>query len=172
MNCIEQAADQQAAAAAAAANNKKKGSNGISNMFGLFTESKDNQDEGSIEFSLAGLFKIMCCVHRKPDNGEAKQLLAIAESLNALNKRLDSIEKYVNPQSFNSRKSVSASRRGSVSTVSNGIPAHHQMNVDLNLSNIDEDVEQSYYDSDDMTNDSEIVGKYPGRCCHLYSKLN
>lgn len=130
-------------------------------MFGLFSESKDNQDEGSIEFSLAGLFKIMCCVHRKPDNGEAKQLLAIAESLSALNKRLDSIEKYVNPQSFNSRKSVSASRRGSGSTVS-GIPAayHHQMNVDLNLSNIDEDGENSFYDSDDGTDNSEVAGKF------------
>ena len=36
----------------------------------------------------------MCCVHRKPDSAEKLQLMAISDSLTALGKRLDSIEKY------------------------------------------------------------------------------
>ena len=46
------------------------------------------ETEGSMEFSLAGLFKCMCCVHNKPDE-KAK----IATTLEAIQKRLESIEK-------------------------------------------------------------------------------
>ncbi|KAJ8875330.1 hypothetical protein PR048_023225 [Dryococelus australis] len=56
--------------------------------------SGDNGDEGSIEFSLAGLFKIMCCVQPKSVN-EQHQLIQIADSLDSLGKRLESIERLV-----------------------------------------------------------------------------
>jgi chitin synthase len=54
-------------------------------------KGKDDE-EGSLEFSLAGLFKCMCCTH--PKNSEEKvQLLRIADSLDKLNRRLDNIER-------------------------------------------------------------------------------
>ncbi|XP_048509220.1 chitin synthase chs-2 isoform X4 [Athalia rosae] len=57
----------------------------------------NNDDQGSIEISLAGLFKCMLCTHGKPSD-EKQQLVAIAESLEQLGKRLDTIEKAVDPQ--------------------------------------------------------------------------
>jgi chitin synthase len=54
-------------------------------------KSKDDE-EGSFEFSLAGLFKCMLCTH--PKNSEEKvQLLRIADSLDKLNRRLDNMER-------------------------------------------------------------------------------
>lgn len=52
-----------------------------------------DDDEGSIEISLAGLFKCMLCTHQKAGDEKA-QLINIADSLEALMKRLDNIEKY------------------------------------------------------------------------------
>lgn len=51
-----------------------------------------DNEEGSIEFSLAGLFRCMFCTHPKPID-EKQQLLRIAETLEKLEKRLDGIEK-------------------------------------------------------------------------------
>lgn len=49
-------------------------------------------DAGSIEISLAGLFKCMLCTHQ--NNGEEKvQLIHISDTLEKLNKRLEHIEK-------------------------------------------------------------------------------
>ncbi|XP_014282325.1 chitin synthase chs-2 isoform X2 [Halyomorpha halys] len=56
-----------------------------------------DNEEGSIEFSLAGLFRCMFCTHPKPID-EKQQLLRIAETLEKLEKRLDGIEKVVDPQ--------------------------------------------------------------------------
>ncbi|XP_015608863.1 chitin synthase chs-2 isoform X1 [Cephus cinctus] len=56
----------------------------------------NDDDQGSIEISLAGLFKCMLCTHGKPSD-EKQQLVAIAESLELLGKRLESIEKAVDP---------------------------------------------------------------------------
>jgi chitin synthase len=51
-----------------------------------------DEEEGSFEFSLAGLFKCMCCTH--PKGGEEKlQLLCIADSLEKLDKRMDNVER-------------------------------------------------------------------------------
>lgn len=52
----------------------------------------NNDDEGSIELSLAGLFKCMLCTHKK-DGEEKIQLMHIADSLDMLGKRLETIEK-------------------------------------------------------------------------------
>lgn len=54
----------------------------------------NDDDQGSIEISLAGLFKCMLCTHGKPSD-EKQQLVAIAESLDHLGRRLDNIEKYI-----------------------------------------------------------------------------
>ena len=78
--------------AAAEAKKKEQEAPG-SSFLGLFRRTSDkNEDQGSIEFSLAGLFKIMCCVAAKPDTEKA-QLLLISASLSELNKRLDGIER-------------------------------------------------------------------------------
>lgn len=61
---------------------------------GFLHREQQNDDEGSIEFSLAGLFKIMCCVHPKPSD-ERQQLASIANSLDILKKRFETIEAYV-----------------------------------------------------------------------------
>ena len=58
------------------------------------TGSGKDSDEGSIEFSLAGLFKIMLCTHPKSLD-EKHQLLRIAESLDSLSRRLETIERFV-----------------------------------------------------------------------------
>ncbi|XP_012283627.1 uncharacterized protein LOC105701456 isoform X1 [Orussus abietinus] len=56
----------------------------------------NDDDQGSIEISLAGLFKCMLCTHGKPSD-EKQQLVAIAESLEQLGKRLETIEKTIDP---------------------------------------------------------------------------
>lgn len=75
-----------------AADKKKNKGNAL---FGFLQQTATDkpEDEGSIEFSLAGLFKIMCCIHPKPDNGQKDMLLMISQSLTALNERLNNIEK-------------------------------------------------------------------------------
>jgi chitin synthase len=52
-----------------------------------------DSDEGAIEFSLAGLFKIILCQHPANDS-ERQQLARIAESLDTLGKRLENIERW------------------------------------------------------------------------------
>ncbi|XP_014616657.1 PREDICTED: uncharacterized protein LOC106793893 [Polistes canadensis] len=56
----------------------------------------NNDDQGSIEISLASLFKCMFCTHGKPSD-EKQQLVAIAESLEQLGKRLENIERTIDP---------------------------------------------------------------------------
>lgn len=52
----------------------------------------NDDDQGSIEISLAGLFRCLLCTHGKP-SAEKQQLVAIAESLEHLGKRLETIER-------------------------------------------------------------------------------
>jgi len=69
-------------------------------FWGFLKRDKQNKDEedGSFEFSMAGLCKCMLCTH--PKGSEEKiHLLAIEGSLDKLNKRLDNIEKTVDPAS-------------------------------------------------------------------------
>lgn len=53
----------------------------------------NDDDQGSIEISFAGLFKCLLCTHGKPSD-EKQQLIAIADSLDHLGKRLEIIERY------------------------------------------------------------------------------
>ncbi|XP_025156938.1 chitin synthase chs-2 isoform X7 [Harpegnathos saltator] len=61
----------------------------------------NDDDQGSIEISLAGLFKCLLCTHGKP-SAEKQQLVAIAESLEQLGKRLETIERAVDPHGHSS----------------------------------------------------------------------
>ncbi|CAG0919230.1 unnamed protein product [Notodromas monacha] len=65
-------------------------------LLGILNKGNGSEDEGSIEFSLAGLFKCMCCLYPKPID-EGQQLMKIADSLMTITKRLDTIEKVVDP---------------------------------------------------------------------------
>ncbi|CAL1678459.1 unnamed protein product [Lasius platythorax] len=69
----------------------------------------NDDDQGSIEISLAGLFKCLLCTHGKP-SAEKQQLVAIAESLEQLGKRLETIERAVDPHSGRRRASSVGSR--------------------------------------------------------------
>ncbi|XP_076168647.1 hyaluronan synthase-like protein kkv [Ptiloglossa arizonensis] len=67
-----------------------------------------NDDEkGSIEVSLAGLFKCMFCTHGQTSN-EKQQLVAIAESLEQLGKRLETMERVLDPHGHASRRRPSS----------------------------------------------------------------
>ncbi|XP_075212205.1 hyaluronan synthase-like protein kkv [Lycorma delicatula] len=73
----------------------------------------NEDEEGSLELSFAGLFRCMFCTYPKPID-EKQQLLRIADSLDSLAKRLDSIEKVMDPhgQLIGRRRTTSASSRG------------------------------------------------------------
>ncbi|CAH0556147.1 unnamed protein product [Brassicogethes aeneus] len=65
--------------------NAKKDEKKIFSYFG----ADNDQDAGSIEFSFAGLFKLMFCTHKSKDN---EQLILIQTKLEMLMKKLDHIE--------------------------------------------------------------------------------
>ncbi|CAG9769089.1 unnamed protein product [Ceutorhynchus assimilis] len=89
----------------------KKQSKNKSLLGFLQNGGNSDDDEGSIEISLAGLFKCMLCTHQKAGDEKA-QLIHIGESLDLLQKRLDHIEKVIDPSGHATRKrSMSASSR-------------------------------------------------------------
>lgn len=62
-----------------------------SGFFAAFLKLDGKDDtEGSYECTFAGLFKLMCCTHKKEDKA-AK----IAASLEVLSGKLENLEKYV-----------------------------------------------------------------------------
>nr|ADR73029.1 chitin synthase [Laodelphax striatellus] len=73
----------------------------------------NNDEEGSLELSFAGLFRCMFCTYPSPVD-EKQQLMRIAESLEAMEKRLDTMEKVMDPncQLISRRRTTSASSRG------------------------------------------------------------
>nr|CAI5837000.1 unnamed protein product [Callosobruchus analis] len=81
-------------------------------LLGFLQSGGTNEDdEGSIEVSLAGLFRCMFCTHQKAGDEKA-QLMHIADSLDSLSKRLDHIERVIDPSGHHSRRrSMSASSR-------------------------------------------------------------
>lgn len=54
--------------------------------------SNEDNEEGSLELSFAGLFKCMFCTHQKPVD-EREQILRIASSLDSMSKRMENIER-------------------------------------------------------------------------------
>ncbi|KAM7362637.1 hyaluronan synthase-like protein kkv isoform 1-T3 [Cochliomyia hominivorax] len=75
-------------------------------------------EEGSVEFSLAGLFRCIFCTHGKTSD-EKQQLTTIAESLDTIKNRIDSIEQTINPHDQHSH------RHGRRRTTSSGSKDHH-----------------------------------------------
>ncbi|KAJ8965784.1 hypothetical protein NQ317_015733 [Molorchus minor] len=59
-------------------------------IYSFFGNQKDNA--GSFELSIAGLFKILCCTHRK-DGEENEILRTIQASIQQLQQKLDHIER-------------------------------------------------------------------------------
>lgn len=55
-----------------------------------------NDEEGSIDISVAGLFRCLLCTHGKTSDEKA-QLIHIADSLDNLRKKLESLERHVDP---------------------------------------------------------------------------
>ena len=84
----EQQAEKKALEAAE--KQRKKGS-----FLGMLNGNK-KEHEGSIEFSLAGLFKVMCCIHPKPNDME----LVLME-MKSLRETLDKMKKFVSLPEIN-----------------------------------------------------------------------
>ena len=122
----------------------------------FFRPGEKEEDEGSLEFSLAGLFKIMCCVHKKPQE-EMHQLMRIAESLNSLNRRLDSMERILDPSGAGMRRRSVSSRVSVRTTRDSGGGA--AVNNDVMLAAVDEADEDDLYDSEAMEEESVANGK-------------
>ncbi|KAI8124665.1 Chitin synthase 8 [Lucilia cuprina] len=78
----------------------------------------NGDEEGSVEFSLAGLFRCIFCTHGKTSD-EKQQLTTIAESLDTIKNRIDSIEQTINPHDQHSH------RHGRRRTTSSGSKDHH-----------------------------------------------
>lgn len=84
----------------------------------------NNDEEGSIDISVAGLFRCLLCTHGKTSDEKA-QLIHIADSLSTLRKKMEHIERVVDPhshfQSHGRRRTASTSSKdhhlGSVAEV-------------------------------------------------------
>ncbi|XP_015109436.1 chitin synthase chs-2 isoform X1 [Diachasma alloeum] len=103
----------------------------------------NEDDQGSIEISLAGLFKCMLCTHGKPSE-EKQQLVAIAESLEQLGKRLETIERAVDPHAHSAvrRRGSSAGSRGGdhLGPINEASQEGHEADSDSEESSEQEDV--------------------------------
>ncbi|KAL7036519.1 hypothetical protein ACKWTF_008831 [Chironomus riparius] len=74
-----------------------------------------NDEEGSIDISVAGLFRLLLCTHGKTSDEKA-QLIHIAESLDTMKKKIDSIERHIDPH---------VGHHGRRRTASTGSKDHH-----------------------------------------------
>uniref|UniRef100_A0A2A4K4F7 chitin synthase n=1 Tax=Heliothis virescens TaxID=7102 RepID=A0A2A4K4F7_HELVI len=81
-------------------------------LLGFLQGVNSNEEEGSIEFSFAGLFKCLLCTHPK-GNEEKVQLLHIASTLEKLEKKLDTVERAVDPHGMSRGRKLSVGPRGS-----------------------------------------------------------
>ncbi|XP_049868786.1 chitin synthase chs-2 isoform X3 [Pectinophora gossypiella] len=81
-------------------------------LLGFLPGGNNNEDEGSIEFSLAGLFKCMFCTH--PKGAEEKvQLMHITSTLEKLEKKIENVERAVDPHGLHRGRKLSVGHRGS-----------------------------------------------------------
>ncbi|XP_053696809.1 chitin synthase chs-2 [Sabethes cyaneus] len=63
----------------------------------------NSDEEGSIELSIAGLFRCLLCTHGKTTDEKA-QLIHIADALDSITKKIDVLEKHVDPHAHHTRK--------------------------------------------------------------------
>nr|XP_034828802.1 chitin synthase chs-2 isoform X1 [Maniola hyperantus] len=81
-------------------------------LLGFLQGVNSNEEEGSIEFSFAGLFKCLLCTQPK-GNEEKLQLMHIASTLDKLEKKLDTVERIVDPHGQIRGRKHSLGLRGS-----------------------------------------------------------
>ncbi|XP_045760492.1 chitin synthase chs-2 isoform X2 [Maniola jurtina] len=81
-------------------------------LLGFLQGVNSNEEEGSIEFSFAGLFKCLLCTQPK-GNEEKLQLMHIASTLDKLEKKLDTVERIVDPHGQIRGRKLSLGMRGS-----------------------------------------------------------
>ncbi|CAH0725885.1 unnamed protein product, partial [Brenthis ino] len=81
-------------------------------LLGFLQGVNSNEEEGSIEFSFAGLFKCLLCTHPK-GNEEKVQLMHIASTLDKLEKKLENVERIVDPHAHSRGRKLSIGMRGS-----------------------------------------------------------
>ncbi|XP_023936674.1 chitin synthase chs-2 isoform X1 [Bicyclus anynana] len=81
-------------------------------LLGFLQGVNSNEEEGSIEFSFAGLFKCLLCTQPK-GNEEKLQLMHIASTLDKLEKKLDTVERIVDPHGQVRGRKLSIGLRGS-----------------------------------------------------------
>lgn len=87
-----------------------------------------NDEEGSIDISVAGLFRCLLCTHGKTSDEKA-QLIHIADSLDTLKKKLDNVERHIDPHHH-----IHHGRRRTAST---GSKDHHLGSVAEVASEVD-----------------------------------
>nr|QCI31493.1 chitin synthase [Grandidierella japonica] len=89
-----------------------------SRFMGMFGKGDSKEEKGSIEFSLAGLFKIMCCVHQKPDETQR-----IADMIMDLKQKIDRMERIVDTTAPSAprRRSTLAQHRVSIKSADSNI---------------------------------------------------
>ncbi|XP_070509758.1 chitin synthase chs-2 isoform X4 [Chironomus tepperi] len=96
-----------------------------------------NDEEGSIDISVAGLFRILLCTHGKTSDEKA-QLIHIADSLDTMKKKIDSIERHIDPH---------VGHHGRRRTASTGSKDHHLGSVAEVASEEDSSSEDSESDT-------------------------
>lgn len=90
-------------------------------------------EEGSIEVSIAGLFRCLLCTHGKTTDEKA-QLVHIGDALDSITKKIENLEKHIDPHGHHTRKR----------TASAGSRDHH-------LGSVAEDSEEEDEQSDSET---------------------
>nr|CAD7267356.1 unnamed protein product [Timema shepardi] len=106
--------------------------------------NKSPEEEGSIEFSLAGLFKCMLCTHPKSVDDKL-QLARIAESINSIGRRIEMIERRIDP-------TVPSRRRGSMSINGHTVSLQEEPEEEDSYSDSIEDMGDSKIARDDLIN--------------------
>jgi chitin synthase len=66
----------------------------------------NDDEEGSIDISVAGLFRVLLCTHGKTSDEKA-QLIHIADSLAVINRKLENLEKQVDPHGHHRKRTAS-----------------------------------------------------------------
>ncbi|KAI5633975.1 chitin synthase domain-containing protein [Phthorimaea operculella] len=79
---------------------------------GFLQGANGNEEEGSLEFSFAGLFKCMFFTHPKGSE-EKVQLLHIANTLEKLERKIETVERAVDPHGMSRSRKLSIGHRGS-----------------------------------------------------------
>ncbi|CAH2104565.1 unnamed protein product [Euphydryas editha] len=88
---------------------KKMDNKSLLSFFG-----KGDEKSGSLEFSVAGLFRCICCTHPE-DHREDLQLLQISNSLDKIDKRLDALGAPPQAENIPRRRSSMGLRRDTLS---------------------------------------------------------